>query len=116
MPGQGRPCTCEREGCRLCWLYHNDPQYRDLWDGKPVEIPKPRVVPLFGNMITASLKAVGVTEERVAKLVGGCGCSERRRRLNSLDEWARNAIKNNAKTARSWLENLVQSWTESPKK
>jgi hypothetical protein len=37
-----RPCTCEqcdRSGpfgpgqCRLCWLYHNRPAYRALWDG-----------------------------------------------------------------------------------
>lgn len=35
-----RPCTCEDHQtgpygpgqCRLCWLYHNDPAYRALWD------------------------------------------------------------------------------------
>lgn len=36
-----RPCQCEnfRPGepydlsqCRLCWLYHNDPGYEELWD------------------------------------------------------------------------------------
>lgn len=34
-----RPCTCERNGCRLCWLANNDPRYRRLWgvDGSPIE-------------------------------------------------------------------------------
>lgn len=36
-----RPCTCNRvlentpydtTQCRLCWLYHNDPKYREAWD------------------------------------------------------------------------------------
>jgi hypothetical protein len=26
-----RPCMCERPGCRLCWLYHNDPRYQAIW-------------------------------------------------------------------------------------
>jgi hypothetical protein len=28
-----RPCTCDRETCRLCWLYANDRRYRRLWGG-----------------------------------------------------------------------------------
>jgi hypothetical protein len=37
-----RPCVCERlpppgqpyttDYCRLCWLYHNRPDYREMWD------------------------------------------------------------------------------------
>lgn len=45
-----RPCQCDRcdqagpydKGqCRLCWLFHNDPRYRQLWepDAKPIESP-----------------------------------------------------------------------------
>jgi hypothetical protein len=40
-----RPCTCDRlpppgepystAYCRLCWLYHNDPAYKQHWDGEP---------------------------------------------------------------------------------
>ncbi len=45
-----RPCTCDRfnpdplapytlDQCRLCWLYHNDPAYRALWDaGMPRQL------------------------------------------------------------------------------
>jgi hypothetical protein len=46
-----RPCTCDRCGkepwvrftpgqCRLCWLYHHDAGYRDLWD-RPGDDPPP---------------------------------------------------------------------------
>ena len=37
-----RPCTCDRcevgkpyvleRDCRLCWLYHNRPEYKQMWD------------------------------------------------------------------------------------
>jgi Mannosyltransferase putative len=41
-----RPCTCDRmkpgkpydtDQCRLCWLYHNDTQYQELWDSNRVQ-------------------------------------------------------------------------------
>jgi predicted XRE-type DNA-binding protein len=36
-------------------------------------------------MVAAGLSAVGITEERVSKLVGGdCGCSKRKQLLNQL--------------------------------
>jgi hypothetical protein len=34
-----RDCTCEKPGCRLCWLYHNDPAYRRYWDTAPEQKP-----------------------------------------------------------------------------
>jgi hypothetical protein len=27
-----RPCSCDRDACRLCWLYRHDERYRALWD------------------------------------------------------------------------------------
>ena len=39
----------------------------------------------LGDMVAAGLSAVGITEERVSKLVGGdCGCSKRKEFLNQL--------------------------------
>jgi hypothetical protein len=36
-------------------------------------------------MVAAGLSALGITEERVSKLVGGdCGCSKRKQFLNQL--------------------------------
>jgi hypothetical protein len=43
-----RPCECERcdpepwgeyrpGDCRLCWLYHHDPAYRERWDDQSGE-------------------------------------------------------------------------------
>ncbi len=43
-----RPCNCNRcpkpgtwqsGQCRLCWLYHNDPRYRTLWEGSTTPLP-----------------------------------------------------------------------------
>lgn len=41
-----RPCTCDTcatdlraqytlDQCRLCWLYHHDGKYKELWDRSP---------------------------------------------------------------------------------
>ena len=32
-----RPCTCDRDTCRRCWLYHNDPRYRQMWGDDPAD-------------------------------------------------------------------------------
>lgn len=33
-----RTCNCEKTNlCRLCYLFHHDPEYRLLWDGDPIE-------------------------------------------------------------------------------
>lgn len=30
-----RPCECDTDGCRLCWLANNDERYRKLWSVVP---------------------------------------------------------------------------------
>jgi hypothetical protein len=45
----------------------------------------PHARPGLGDMVAAGLSAVGITKERVSKLVGGdCGCAERQEALNKL--------------------------------
>ena len=45
----------------------------------------PRPKPGLGDMVAAGLSAVGITKERVSKLVGGdCGCAKRQEALNEL--------------------------------
>ena len=45
----------------------------------------PRAKPGLGDMVASGLSAVGITKERVSKLVGGdCGCNKRQRKLNEL--------------------------------
>ena len=48
-----RPCTCDKceigknytkEQCRRCWLYHNKPQYKKMWD-KPAPVKKAETKP-----------------------------------------------------------------------
>jgi Family of unknown function (DUF6171) len=36
-----RPCTCERETCRLCFLYHNDERYNRHWGGQGLDRDHP---------------------------------------------------------------------------
>lgn len=41
--------------------------------------------PGLGDMVAAGLEAVGVTKERVSRLVGGdCGCQQRQQQLNEI--------------------------------
>ncbi len=55
-----RPCRCDNalvsqpytlDQCRLCWLYHNDLAYRQLWDdeAEPASVPAPRSCLYLGD-------------------------------------------------------------------
>lgn len=42
-------------------------------------------IPGLGDIVAAGLSAVGITKERVSRLVGGdCGCAKRQEALNKL--------------------------------
>ena len=42
----------------------------------------------LGDAVSAALSKVGITEERVSSWIGeGCGCGERRKKLNALSDW-----------------------------
>lgn len=52
-----------------------------------------KIPPLrLGSMIAAGLTGIGVTEERVKKLVGDCGCSARKNRLDAVGEGVTTAL------------------------
>lgn len=36
-----RPCVCDEEKCRVCWLYHNDKRYKELFDSDRLDSKKP---------------------------------------------------------------------------
>jgi hypothetical protein len=43
--------------------------------------------PGLGDLVATGLAAVGITEERVSRLIGRpCGCPERKRRLNEFGQ------------------------------
>ena len=45
----------------------------------------PRAKPGLGDMVAAGLSAIGITEQRVSKVLGRpCGCSNRAEALNEL--------------------------------
>lgn len=50
--------------------------------------------PGLGDMVAAGLSAVGITKERVTKLMGkDCGCAERQKKLNELGQQAAAAVR-----------------------
>lgn len=62
----------------------------------------------LGDMVEASLSAVGVTKERVEKWVGApCGCEERQTKLNALGAWAAQAASAAPALARRWLGKIL---------
>jgi hypothetical protein len=62
-------------------------QKGDIWTVDPDHPAYPRPKRGLGDMVEGVLKSVGITEERVSKVLGKpCGCKERKKRLNSLGE------------------------------
>lgn len=59
----------------------------------PPRNPKSRKLGL-GDLIESALSAVGITEERVTKLIGkDCGCKARKEWLNRVSLWAKQTKK-----------------------
>jgi hypothetical protein len=95
--------------CSRCgFLADKLPQYRqcqtieeqarahlDAWAHGRIKIPPLRL----GSMIAAGLTTIGVTEERVKKLVGDCGCARRKNKLDALGEGLSNAVSASANRA-----------------
>jgi hypothetical protein len=67
----------------------------EAWAHARIRIPAWR----FGSMIAAGLTAVGITEERVKKIVGDCGCARRKNKLDALGEGVTTAIQSTANRA-----------------
>lgn len=68
---------------------------------------------MLGDLIGAALAAVGVTEERVSRLLGkGCHCGERKARLNALDAWARRVVSGKTERARDYLAGILGALPE----
>lgn len=95
--------------CRYCWLYHNDPRYRALFDGLPQPPPPqpPAEVPhdewpawVKGlakwkqegevgagdtvHRLLTTLGAAWVWKTLVVRMLGDCKCEERRAALNAM--------------------------------
>lgn len=74
--------------CALCGSPSRDQSapHRGLCRCEPVGQPQPQPRGL-GDIVKDGLSAIGITEERVSKLLGRpCGCGKRREALNRLGE------------------------------
>lgn len=68
----------------------------DAWAHGRIKIPPLRL----GSMIAAGLTTIGVTEERVKKIVGkDCGCAARKSKLDAVGEGVTTAIQSVANRA-----------------
>lgn len=47
----------------------------------------------MGDLIESALNAVGITHERVEKYIWDCGCRDRKKHYNEIDEWAEHTVK-----------------------
>jgi len=67
-----RPCTCDRDDCRPCWLYHNDLRYHRLWGGT-----EPTLLQKAGTFFKAAVRHVAdglknVSEEQYQQRLAIC--------------------------------------------
>lgn len=62
----------------------------------------------LGTLIESALSKVGITEDKLAKLLGkSCGCSDRRDKLDNLTIWARRVLSGKVKDAERHLEEVI---------
>lgn len=60
-------------------------------------------------MVEATLKSVGITQERVSSWLGEeCNCDERIQKLNQLHSWAREVITGKFQKAKECLEEILR--------
>jgi hypothetical protein len=62
---------------------------------------------LLGDAVKQALSTVGVTEARVTKLLGTCGCDDRRKKLNALHVWARRVVAGKVANAKMYLDQIL---------
>lgn len=70
--------------------------------------PKPKKKRL-GDHVEAALTRVGVTQDRITRLLGTCGgCTRRKKFLNDLDEWAEQWADKAIAAARAALDRILK--------
>lgn len=69
-------------------------------------LPKPS--PGWGDHVESALTKFGITEERVSGWLGKpCGCSERKRKLNALGNWAKQFLNGTKEDAEKHLTTMI---------
>jgi hypothetical protein len=71
----GRPCDCDRDGCRRCWLARHDARYKRLWgvSGAPEPVPEGSgFKPSAGRFsLACTLRGEPTGETRPCRTCGG---------------------------------------------
>lgn len=62
----------------------------------------------LGDRTEKALRMFGITEKRVSKWLGNCGCSERKEKLNRLGAWASRILSGKIDNAEKHLENIMK--------
>ena len=130
--GDKRIYFCEHLQTKMtpnwCKLYQTKDSYRIAWEEgrgpgqsttqkqtttKTVITPnrkkakKKRPI-LLGDMVSNALAIVGITEERVTKMIGRpCGCGRRKRKLNQLHLWAKRVLSGKTENAEEYLREMM---------
>lgn len=115
-----RPCGCDscvigepwirRRDCRFCWLYWNDPRYRQLWNepAAPLVAPPPSPKPPAdgpGAELAEILKELGISNPP------GCDCSQKMAIMNA---WGPAGCRQNVAVIKRWLDEAqaAVSWLD----
>lgn len=70
---------------------------------------------MLGDSVQAALEVLGITDERVTRLLGfDCGCDERRQYLNRLGTWASRVLQGRVARAREYLQEILQDYADEP--
>lgn len=63
----------------------------------------------LGDTVSRALELVGITEDRIERWIGDCGCKERREKLNQLGNWATRVASGRIEEARRYLDAIVHN-------
>ena len=61
----------------------------------------------LGDAIEKALATIGVTEERVQKVLPNCGCKRRKELLNRLSLWAARVVTGKTEDAKKYLDEII---------
>lgn len=91
-------------------------QYRAKWRAEAEGLPIPKLEPPLdrrrgglGDNVESALSLIGVTSERVEKILGRrCGCKNRKEKLNQLGAWAKRVLLGKTEKAEAYLESILK--------
>jgi len=74
-----------------------------------IGVVKTRINGGLGDNLSKALKLVGITEERVTKMLGRpCGCKERQEKLNRIGSWMKRVLSGKTENAKQHLDTILE--------